>query len=45
MIRRARPGDVPRISQLIRELADYENSLSEVVATSGDLIGFALWFN
>lgn len=37
MIRPARPADVPRISTLIRELADYENSLGEVVATAGDL--------
>jgi GNAT superfamily N-acetyltransferase len=37
MIRPARPQDVPQIHRLIRELADYERSLSEVTATEGDL--------
>jgi len=33
VIRRARPEDVPQIYALIRELAEYERSLAEVVAT------------
>jgi GNAT superfamily N-acetyltransferase len=33
VIRPARPQDVPAIYALIRELADYERSLAEVVAT------------
>lgn len=37
MIRPARPQDVPQIHRLIRELADYERSLSEVTATEDDL--------
>jgi GNAT superfamily N-acetyltransferase len=39
MIRPARPQDVPRIHQLIRELAGYERSLTEVTATEDDLRG------
>ena len=34
MIRPATPGDVPRILELIRELADYERALDEVTATT-----------
>ncbi len=37
MIRPARPGDVAEIHRLLRELADYERSLSEVTATEADL--------
>jgi GNAT superfamily N-acetyltransferase len=37
MIRRARPDDVPVIHQLIRELAEYERSLTEVTGDPGDL--------
>jgi GNAT superfamily N-acetyltransferase len=33
VIRSARPEDVPQIYALIRELAEYERSLAEVVAT------------
>jgi GNAT superfamily N-acetyltransferase len=36
-IRPARPADVPRILELIRELADYERSLDQVTATGEDL--------
>jgi len=36
-IRRARPADVPRILELIRELADYERSLDQVSATTDGL--------
>jgi GNAT superfamily N-acetyltransferase len=36
-IRPARPADVPRILELIRELADYERSLDQVTATAEDL--------
>ena len=36
-VRPAVPADVPRIWQLIRELADYERSLDEVAATEQDL--------
>jgi len=41
-IRRAEPADVPRILELIKELADYERSLDQVTATAGDL-GAALF--
>ncbi|MGP0027924.1 MAG: N-acetyltransferase family protein [Streptosporangiaceae bacterium] len=37
MIRTARPGDVPAIYRLIRELARYEKSLAEVTGTEEDL--------
>ena len=37
LIRPASPGDVPRILELIRELADYERSLDEVEATEDGL--------
>jgi len=37
MIRDARPGDVAAIHGLIRELAEYERSLDQVVATEDDL--------
>ena len=37
MIRPATPADVPAIHRLIRELADYERSLTEVTATEQDL--------
>jgi GNAT superfamily N-acetyltransferase len=37
MIRPARPQDVPRIYQLIRELAEYERSLDQVTVTEQDL--------
>jgi GNAT superfamily N-acetyltransferase len=37
MIRRARPGDVPAIYQLIRDLAEYERALPEVTATQEQL--------
>jgi len=37
MIRSARPGDVPAIVGLIRELADYENALDEVQVTEAGL--------
>jgi GNAT superfamily N-acetyltransferase len=37
MIRTARPGDVPAILGLIRELADYEHALDEVLVTEADL--------
>ena len=36
-IRRAEPADVPRILELIKELADYERSLDQVTATARDL--------
>ena len=36
-IRPATAGDVPRIVELIRELADYERSLDQVTATEDDL--------
>jgi len=36
-IRRAVPADVPRILELIKELADYERSLDQVSATVKDL--------
>jgi len=36
-IRPARPADVPRILELIRELADYERSLDQVTATADGL--------
>lgn len=32
-IRRAQPHDVPEIVQMVRDLADYENALDEVIAT------------
>ena len=54
MVRAARPGDVPAIYRLIRELARYEKSLAEVTGTEEDLrvaedgdgavVGFALLF-
>ena len=37
LIRPASPDDVPRILELIRELADYERSLDEVEATEDGL--------
>ena len=37
MIRPARPGDVAAIHRLVRELADYERSAEQVVATADDL--------
>ncbi len=37
MIRPARPADVAGIYRLIRELADYERSLDQVVGTEDDL--------
>jgi len=37
MIRTALPGDVPAIYRLIRELAEYEQSLPEVTGTADDL--------
>lgn len=37
MIRRARPGDVPAIYQMIRDLAEYERSLPEVTGSADDL--------
>ena len=37
LIRPASPDDVPRILELIRELADYERSLDEVKATEEGL--------
>ena len=37
LIRPAVPSDVPRISGLIAELADYERSLDQVTATEADL--------
>lgn len=37
MIRTARPADVPEIYRLVRELAEYEKSLSSVTATADDL--------
>ena len=37
MVRAARPGDVPAIYRLIRELARYEKSLAEVTGTEEDL--------
>lgn len=37
LIRPALPQDVPRISQLVRELAEYERSLDQVTATEDDL--------
>jgi len=37
LIRPAVPADVLRISELIRELADYERSLDRAVATADDL--------
>lgn len=37
MIRPATAGDVPRILELIRELADYERALDEVTATEDGL--------
>lgn len=37
MIRPARPQDVPQIHRLIRELAEYEQSLDQVTATEEDL--------
>lgn len=37
MIRAARPGDVPAIYRLMRDLASYERSLDEVEATEEDL--------
>jgi GNAT superfamily N-acetyltransferase len=37
VIRPARPGDVPAVYQLIRDLAAYERSLPEVTGTQQDL--------
>jgi len=37
VIRQARPGDVAAIHRLVRELADYERSAEQVVATADDL--------
>ncbi|MDR2983750.1 MAG: GNAT family N-acetyltransferase, partial [Nocardiopsaceae bacterium] len=37
-MRPAVPGDVPRILELIRELADFERSLDEVIATEDGLM-------
>ncbi len=37
MIRTARPADVPAILRLIRGLAEYEDSLDEVLVTEADL--------
>jgi GNAT superfamily N-acetyltransferase len=37
VIRPADPADVPRITELIRELAEYERSLDEVRATAAEL--------
>jgi GNAT superfamily N-acetyltransferase len=37
VIRPAVPADVPRISELIAELADYERSLDQVTARTADL--------
>ena len=37
MIRPARPGDVPAIHRLVRELAEYERSLEHAVASQDDL--------
>jgi GNAT superfamily N-acetyltransferase len=39
MIRRARLADVPAIYALIGELAEYERSLDEVIATEDDVRG------
>jgi GNAT superfamily N-acetyltransferase len=36
-VRRAEPADVPRILELIKELADYERSLDQVSATTHEL--------
>ena len=36
-IRPVRPGDEVAVVNLIRELADFENLLDEMVATPGDL--------
>jgi len=37
MIRPARAADIPAIHQMIRDLAEYERSLPEVIATEDDL--------
>jgi GNAT superfamily N-acetyltransferase len=37
LVRPARPGDVPAIRGLIRELAEYENALDQVEVTEQDL--------
>ena len=37
MIRPARPGDVAEIHRLVRELADYEQSLDQVASSEDDL--------
>jgi GNAT superfamily N-acetyltransferase len=37
VIRPARPGDVAAIHRLVRELAEYEKSAQQVVATADDL--------
>lgn len=37
MIRDARPGDVAAIHRLVRELAEYERSLDQVVTTEDEL--------
>jgi GNAT superfamily N-acetyltransferase len=36
-VRQAKPADVPRILELIRELADYERALDQVTATADRL--------
>ncbi len=43
-IRPATPADVPNILQFIRDLAEYERALDQVIATEADLLrdGFAL---
>jgi len=38
VIRKAEPRDVPQILQFIRDLAEYERELKEVVATEADLL-------
>jgi GNAT superfamily N-acetyltransferase len=38
VIRKAEPRDVPQILQFIRDLAEYEKELKEVVATEQDLL-------
>ena len=37
MIRPARAADIPAIHQMVRDLAEYERSLPEVIATEDDL--------
>jgi GNAT superfamily N-acetyltransferase len=38
-VRPVRPGDVPAVVALVRELADYEKALSEVLLTEAQLTG------